>query len=501
MTDKMNISTGSYTEQVPSFLKKPEPIRDVAEAIEFDLVVVGAGSSGVPAALAAAEAGARVAVVQKETTAAANGNVGAGINLDKSDSADLENLATRLEMDSDNRPKRELIELWIQNSGEAINWLIEKAKESGAQIFDFGNAAQFELIKENNYKIDFVTSFFGPKPYDTGAGMQDIAKLAAKKGEEFFYGTPARQLVKDNDRVIGVIGERDGQCLQFNAKKAVIIATGDYQNDIAMKNYYLPDAVNLENKRTGRTGDGHKMVVWAGGKIENMAHTKMCHDMDSGPMWDMPFLRVKLNGRRFCNETLEMSVMCNYLLSKEDSGHYAQIFDSAYMEKAKDFPGALTKPEDLKNFMPEEEIEHKGVMPQLIATFKADTLEELADKLEINNKEAFIESVKQYNAMAEAGKDTAFGVPAKYMTTIDKSPYYGIHKHIRFTHADSGVEVNGKLQCLTPEGKVIPGLYAAGNVAGDFYGANDYPLTIGGLNLGHNYTEGYFLGKNWKALS
>ena len=66
MTDKMNISTGSYTEQVPSFLKKPEPIRDVAEAIEFDLVVVGAGSSGVPAALAAAEAGARVAVVQKE---------------------------------------------------------------------------------------------------------------------------------------------------------------------------------------------------------------------------------------------------------------------------------------------------------------------------------------------------------------------------------------------------------------------------------------------------
>ncbi|QAT44144.1 FAD-dependent oxidoreductase [Aminipila luticellarii] len=496
----MNISTGTYTEHVPSFLEKPAPISDVAGIKEFDLVVVGAGSSGIPAALAAAESGAKVAVVQKEATAAANGNIGAGINLGKSDSADLAHLATHLEKDSDNRPKRELIELWIQNSGEAISWLLEKGQEAGAQIFDLGNGAQAELIKENNYKIDFVSSFFGPKPYDTGAGMRDLAELAVKKGVKFFYDTPARQLVKDGDRIIGVIGEQDGKYIQFNAKKAVIIATGDYQNDEAMKNYYLPDAINLENKRTGRTGDGHKMIVWAGGKIENIAHTKMCHDMDSGPMWDMPFLRVKKDGNRFCNETLGMSVMCNYLLSKEDSGNYYQIFDSAYMEKMKDFSGTLTNPEDLKNFMPEEDIEHKGVMPQLIATFKADTLEELADKLKIDDKTAFIDTVKQYNAMAGAGEDTAFGVPAKYMKAIDTPPYYGIHKHIRFTHADSGVEVNGKLQCLTPEGKPIPGLYAAGNVAGNFYGANDYPLTIGGLNLGHNYTEGYFLGKNWTNL-
>src|SRR5699024_5293891 len=246
------------------------------------------------------------------------------------------------------------------------------------------------------------------------------------------------------------------------------------------------DTINLENKRTGRTGDGHKMIVWAGGKIENIGHTKMCHDMDSGPMWDLPFLRVKMNGRRFCNETLEMAVMCNYLLSKEDTGFYCQVFDSEYMEKAKDFPWALTDPESLKNFMPQEKIDHQGVNPELIATFKADSLEELADLLEIKDKDTFLKTVEHYNEMVKAGEDTEFGVPAKYLTTIDKPPYYGIHKHIRLTHADSGVEVNGQLQCLTPDGDVIPGLYAAGNVAGNFYGGNDYPLTIGGLNLGHN---------------
>ena len=41
----------------------------------------------------------------------------------------------------------------------------------------------------------------------------------------------------------------------------------------------------------------------------------------------------------------------------------------------------------------------------------------------------------------------------------------------------------------------IEGLYAIGNVAGGFYGGVDYPLTVFGLNLGHNYTQGYVVGK------
>jgi fumarate reductase flavoprotein subunit len=51
------------------------------------------------------------------------------------------------------------------------------------------------------------------------------------------------------------------------------------------------------------------------------------------------------------------------------------------------------------------------------------------------------------------------------------------------------------MQCLDKDDNPIPGLYAAGNLAGNFYGSIDYPLDIFGLNLGHNYTEGYVIAK------
>ena len=81
------------------------------------------------------------------------------------------------------------------------------------------------------------------------------------------------------------------------------------------------------------------------------------------------------------------------------------------------------------------------------------------------------------------------------MKTIDKPPYYGIHRHIRLTMACSGVEVNEKLQPLDTNGNPIEGVYAIGNLAGNFYGGIDYPLDVYGLNLGHNYTQGYVIGK------
>ncbi len=487
---------------IPKFLEKPSPITDIRETKEYDVVVVGAGSPGVPCALAAVEAGVKVALLQKEKFAAARGNAGAGIDLKASDPADVESLVSLLMADSAHRPKRELIELWAENSGEAVQWLLEKSKEAGAQIIDMGNGPQEAMLKKYGYNIKFLTSYFGPKPYDTGSGMIALCKQAVKEGVDVFYSTPAQQLVVENGRVTGVIAKDSQGYVRFNARKAVVVGTGDYQNDAGMLRYYMPDVVNLQCKKNGRTGDGHKMIVWAGGKIENVGHTKMCHDFDSGPagMCDMPFLRVRLNGRRFCDETVGMELMNCYLLSAEDQGHYCQIFDSSYMSKAAGWPGAPADPEEMKKYMPEEKADRTGVIRGLINTFKADTLEELAAKLGIKDTEAFVATVKRYNEMASAGQDTEFGVPSKYLKTIDTPPYYGIHRHIRLTMACSGVEVNGDLQCLDTEGKPIEGLYAIGNCAGNFYGGVDYPLTVFGLNLGHNYTEGYVVGKMVAAL-
>ena len=168
-------------------------------------------------------------------------------------------------------------------------------------------------------------------------------------------------------------------------------------------------------------------------------------------MCDMPFLAVKMDGTRFVNETVEMSLLNCYLRSKEDSGHYCQVFDSNYMEAAAEWPGKLVDPEGLKVYMPEEDVEREGVFEGQINTFKADTLEELADKLEITDKAAFVASVKRYNELAAAGKDEDFGKPANYLVPVDTPPFYGIHRHVRMSAICSGVDVNAKHECLTCE--------------------------------------------------
>ncbi|MGV8083385.1 MAG: FAD-dependent oxidoreductase [Coriobacteriia bacterium] len=483
-----------------SFLKKPEEIAKdkIKETKEFDVVVVGAGASGIPAALSALETGAEVAVLQKQNMAVSQGNSGSGIDLANSDPAGVEALISKLIKDNDHRANRKLLDIWAKNSGEAVKWVIEKAAEGGAQVIDQGNLQQVAILKVNGYEMNYVTSFFGPKPYTTGDGMKALATTAEKEGVEFFYDTPGVQLVVDESgAVTGVIGQTgEDSYIQFNAKKGVILAAGDYQNNQAMRDYFLPTIKNFQGKQSNKTGDGHIMGYWAGAVIEPLNHTKMLHDFDAGPasMCDMPFLAVDQNGDRFANETVEMSVLNCYLGQKENTGWYSQIFDANYMTQAQGWPGKLVDPEALKVYMPEEDVERKGVFKDFVNTYKADTLEELAEKIEVDPQK-LTAAVKRYNELVASGKDLDFGKPAQFLKPIDTPPFYGIHRHLRISAVCSGLVVDENSQCLNADGKPIKGLFAIGNDAGGFYGGVDYPLSVYGLSLGRCYTFGYVTGK------
>jgi fumarate reductase flavoprotein subunit len=488
-----------------SFLPKPKQITDkeIQTTQTFDIVVVGAGASGVTAALSAAENGAKVAVIQKQPFALSQGNTGTGINLDKSDPAGVEALVSLIVADNQHRSNRNLAKQWAWNSGEAVRWLIDRAKKGGSPVIDQGNVQHRDHLQVNGYSMDYNTSFFGPKPYTTGDGIRHLAVTATGAGVQFFYSTPAQQLVQnDSGDVLGVIGkDKDGKYHKFLARKGVIMATGDYQNNKAMSDYFIPDLKYLGRKQTGKTGDGFVMTYWAGGVIEPIGHTKMLHDFDGGPalMCDMPFLAVRRDGKRFVNETVEMSVLNNYLRAPQDAGHYCQVFDADYMTQAAKWPGILVPPEGLKNWMQDDPAPKKGVFPTLVNTHMANTLEELAKKLEIDGAN-LLATVKRYNELVASGKDLDFGKPANLMVPVQKPPFYGIHRTVRISALCSGMLIDDNHRAVDGDGKPIKGLWVVGNLGGGFYGGVDYPLRVPGLSLGRCYTFGYMVGRQVAKL-
>lgn len=498
-TDSANsgASLSSTGTEGPSFLAAPDPITDFAETLDFEVIVVGAGAAGVPAALAAQEAGAKVALLQKEDKAVSQGNAAAGIIADESSPAGIQALISKFVEKCDHRADRRLINVWAQNSGEALTWLLDRATAAGAAVSDLGNSMQKPILEVDGYgPMNYLTVNFGPKPYNVGDGMRSLADAAEKAGVQIFYSTPAVQLVSDESgAVTGVVGERGGEHVLFTASKGVIMATGDYQNDEEMCDYFLPDVKHLMRKQTNKTGDGHKMVHWAGGQIEPAPHTKMMHDFDSGPytMGNVPFPCVNQRGERFVNETVGTSELANYLRSEQDAGWYAQIFAGDYMEYAADW-GILSDPDALKNYMPEEPGEKQGVFESLIRTYKADTLEELAEKIDVDPA-ALVATIDHFNELCAAGADTDLGLPVKYLHPVTEPPFYAIHRRSGISAITSGVMVDENLQCLTPEGEPIGGLFAVGNLAGPFYGGVDYPLTVYGTSLGAAFTEGYVAGR------
>ena len=489
---------------LPAFFAQPEPITDIAETKEFDIVVVGAGAAGVPCALAAAEAGAKVALIQKESLAISQGNTCDSLILDSADPegtgpAGVAAVASWITEQCVWRSHREQVDLWAKNSGEALTWLWEKATEAGCSIQDTTAKWTSTIQTIDGQPVKYFAFDFGPKPYNTGTGMQDLcAYFDGKDGLEIFYSCPAQQLVKDDSgKVVGVIAELDNQYVQFNGAKGVVIATGDYTNDDEMMAYYNPDMANMDRKQQNKTGDGQKMMVWAGARMEPVCGSKVQHDFDAGPgsMADMPFLCVKDDGTRFCNEARSaMAYMGNFLTSAEDTGWYSQIFDSKYMDDCADWPGMLYDPKMMEAYMPEVEGEKEGVYTDLIGTYSADTLEELAEKLGIDSAN-FVATVERYNELVEKGVDEDMGKEAKWLKSITEPPFYGIHRHIRLSAIVHGVNVNGEMNVLDADGNPIEGLYAIGNCAGNFFGSPDYPMDLPGLSLGRCHTQGYVVGK------
>jgi fumarate reductase flavoprotein subunit len=522
-----------------------DPITKFSGEVTADIVVVGAGAAGVPAAITAAEEGSSVVMLQKQQTVVSQGNCGSGLILDQSDKEGLLRYIHHTKSLCNWRSDADLLEAYVMNSGEAVNWLYNRARLNGTSadkpndkgLFIYLDTSQdftgvwtdkrYCSFDYGTAKVHMYAPWMGPKPNNSGTFLKYVVEEAVKEFSgrlKVYYNTPGVQLIKKDNKVVGVVGKlSDGSYVKFNANKAVILATGDYQNNASMVNRWCPDVADFDKKQYQKTGDGHLMAITAGAVMENLGHTKMMHDFDAGLMYEEPFLYVNMKGQRFCNEFIGFVYMNdvmvhqdvfkggkNYTAPKKSSkGWYCQIYDSDYMKhKPVD---ALVPPTVMEKYMPEISdkdfaASHKGtprsgVFPDLIDTWRADTLEALADKLGIEDKNAFLASVKRYNELCDKGSDEDFGKDATWMNAIKTPPFYGIRRHLRISALCSGVYINANGQALDANKTPIDGLYCVGNLGGQFYGGADYPFHATGLSLGRCYTFGRIAGKHANKLA
>mgnify|MGYP001091461984 CR=1 FL=1 len=492
-----------------SFEVPPQPIpgKHIEETVTVDVVVVGAGISGLTAALSAAEAGAKTILLEKSPTFQQRGLHNAAIN------SRLQKQA-RIKIDRDQvistimefgayRGDQRLVTLWANNCNKVMDWLLDMAE-----------AAEIEVVLDPTTKPWYFPNYptihvFMPKWQETLAGM--LQSNARAHGVDIRFETPAVRLLREGKgRVTGVIAQTpQGDYTQFNASKAVVLCTGDYGGDPQMIDKYCWPGINdlkcayKDFVKTGgiiNTGDGHKMGMWIGAAIDDPPHCAILFDFavfskeEIFNLGRQPWLYVNLNGERFMNEDLPWGYEAAQIM-RQPSKLVWSVWDAKWNQEV-----LKMKSQCCKNMGPPTYLWDPKQLDEAIEkgnVLIAQTIEELAQKMKISI-ETFKATVARYNELARSGKDLDFGKHPDRLTTLEKSPFYACPMEARYMVILGGLKVNTKLQVLDTEGNVISGLYAAGNVSGSFFGSQ-YPTTVPGLTHSRAWTFGRLAGLNAAA--
>ena len=156
---------------------------------------------------------------------------------------------------------------------------------------------------------------------------------------------------------------------------------------------------------------------------------------------------INKNGKRFTNELLTRDVVSQAELAQP--GKFAWIvWDAKVAEGAKLVRGYI----------------------QQKLTVQGNTLDELAAAMNVP-ADAFKATMAQYSADQKAGKDTAFARPSMPQA-LETAPFYAVKVQPSVHHTMGGVKIDTKAEVIGKNGKVIPGLFAAGEVTGGVHGGN-----------------------------
>ncbi|MDR2380764.1 MAG: FAD-dependent oxidoreductase [Bifidobacteriaceae bacterium] len=494
---------------------KPEPITDIAETKDFDIVIVGAGMAGSAAAEAASRNGAKVAVIEQMDTFSARGVDNGSLNNSwhkRNGMSFPEDTATRLLYQwSQQTANYNLIKTWATRSGKVFDYLEEMTPKHGITMIQavsptakYGWEDNHERWRVYPDAVSFTAEGdVGMMAGDGVHGMnlhlvQAFVDEATASGAEFFWENHAEQLVGDAaSGISGVIAKAaDGSYIQYNASKGVIMATGDIGGNPDLLEFFCPIVqtadLNMYTPPGANKGEGLIMGMWAGAAHSKSPAAPMVHQFTSDTLnftltsFVMCWLAVNRNGERYGAEMPLEPYLTNARLNTPGSIAWS-IFDSDYPKYVQaQFPETY---EAILEKIPAqiEEYLANGIL------VKADSLEELAQKIEVP-PEALKNTVEAYNKWLPAGEDSQFGVPPRWLSQVQTAPFYATKNVASILTVPFGLHVNDDSQVCTEADEPIKGLFAIGNVQGDFFGMS-YPVHCPGVSHGRCITFGQLVGE------
>jgi fumarate reductase flavoprotein subunit len=457
------------------------------KVMDCDLLVLGAGGSGLVAAVRASDLTGKKVIVLEKTRKPGGATFVASVMGEAGPIRDSKwQKDAGYEVSETQDVSGQWFDWLVAKGGAESYFKVQKKEDTGKMTMfsypdgNLGGGGISYPDRLDKYK-DMPDHSIGPGRLGTWV-VEKMLDCCQKQGIQVITETRARKFITDDKgKVSSVLADtKDGQLLvNF---KACVIAAGGYGRNYEMLRKYYPKQFNNKTMHClcppAMTGDCIIAAEEIGAYIDPSIKSL---DFPGGFFTDglnrhpwTPGLAslagngmtvcINMDGKRWKNESGRGGE-----ISAQRNAVACAVFDSEILEAAVSKggmggrPGSTTSADTtLKDLEYEISIDEDGASGNHAK--KADSLAELALKMKVDPR-ALVDTIEQYNKYCETGKDLDFGKSANMLKKINKPPFYAVfgHRWSQCTKGRNGIAVNSKFQALDTKGEAIPGLYSAGD--------------------------------------